>query len=223
MVGALPDQRLSTGEIINKSLTLYSENFVLFLGILALLLIPQAIIELVIPGLFVVTIVTSTYSLAALFLAINARYHGQQMTIMEAYSSVGVGTWITFLLASIVYYVVGVIGLILIIVPGVYWFVQYAFWLPAIAVERKDFGSGFFRSAELVSGNWWRVFGIGLLVIVIEILVQGVVSAILGHAIPVRLSSFASTVLTMFIRPFTYGALLVLFFDERARHSSGAV
>jgi hypothetical protein len=50
-------------------------------------------------------------------------------------------------------------GLLLLIVPGVYLFVRWYFVVQALAVDRARGLDTLRRSAALVDGRWWRVFG----------------------------------------------------------------
>ncbi len=55
-------------------------------------------------------------------------------------------------------------GFVLLIVPGVWLATRWYFGLQAAVVEGARGRAALRRSAELVDGSWWRVFGITLLV-----------------------------------------------------------
>jgi hypothetical protein len=67
-----------------------------------------------------------------------------------------------------------VVGLILLIVPGLYLMTIWSLLIPVIVLERRRVMDAFGRSRELVSGNGWNVFG----VIVISILILIAVSIV---------------------------------------------
>jgi len=76
---------------------------------------------------------------------------------------------------GLVYSVVTTIGLMLCIIPGV---VAYVFWAlasPALVLERGTFRQAFGRSVKLVSGAFWRVFGILVLAGLIEYLFNNII------------------------------------------------
>ena len=67
------------------------------------------------------------------------------------------------LLLVMVLYAAGVtLGLLALIVPGVYLLVRWSFVIQATVIEGKRGPESFRRSSEIVAGSWWRVFGITL-------------------------------------------------------------
>src|SRR5438270_7441212 len=103
---------MEAGEIIDAAVNLYRENAALFIGILAILLVPQAILDFISPAFGLLSFLTSTVSLGALIIAIASRYRGQPITIGDAYSALGVGTFVTLLLTNIVAGVLIAIGFV---------------------------------------------------------------------------------------------------------------
>jgi hypothetical protein len=71
------------------------------------------------------------------------------------------------------------VGLLLLIVPGLYLMTIWSVLIPVIVLERRDVMEAFGRSRELVSGNGWNVFG----VIVISFLILIGVGIVLGIAL----------------------------------------
>jgi hypothetical protein len=70
-----------------------------------------------------------------------------------------------------------VVGLVLIIVPGLIFLTWFSLFAPAIVIEQRGIFDSFNRSRELVRGNGWRVFG----VLVVAFLIQAVIQNILGR------------------------------------------
>jgi hypothetical protein len=58
------------------------------------------------------------------------------------------------------------IGLLLLIVPGLYLLVRWALVVPVIVLEGRSAGESFTRSWELVRGHGWSVLGVILLTLV---------------------------------------------------------
>ena len=77
---------------------------------------------------------------------------------------------------AFVYSLVTLIGGMLCIIPGVIAYVFWALAAPSLILERGTFRDAFRRSAKLVSGAFWRVFGILLLAGVIEYLFDNIIS-----------------------------------------------
>jgi hypothetical protein len=95
------------------------------------------------------------------------------------------------------------IGLLLIIVPGLFLMTIWAVIVPVIVIERSGALASFERSRQLVRGRGWHVFGTLVLVYIIQIVVQFVLSLIfsaLPHALGDGLSSVISgTLISPFI------------------------
>jgi Membrane domain of glycerophosphoryl diester phosphodiesterase len=62
-----------------------------------------------------------------------------------------------------------VLGLILLIVPGLYLLTRWILIIPVIVLEGRRAGESFGRSWELVKGFGWNVFGVIVLTILILI------------------------------------------------------
>jgi hypothetical protein len=67
------------------------------------------------------------------------------------------------------------VGLILLIVPGLFLLTIWSMIVPAIVIEGRSAGESFGRSREIVRGNGWNVFGL----IVVTFLLVGIASAII--------------------------------------------
>jgi len=105
---------------------------------------------------------------------------------------------------------------------------------PALVLENAGPITAMRRSAALVSGSWWRVFGILLLAAVVANIVAGVLSVpfslagtLLGGAFgdtelaaigaSLFLSSIGSVVSAAVVVPFTAGVTALLYIDRRMR------
>jgi hypothetical protein len=96
-----------------------------------------------------------------------------------------------------------VIGLYLIIVPGLFLITIWAVIVPVIMIERSGVLASFGRSRELVRGHGWHVFGTLVLVYIIMLVVNLVLSLIflaLPHVLGDPLGSIiAGTLIAPFI------------------------
>ena len=73
-----------------------------------------------------------------------------------------------------------IIGLVLLIVPGLFLLTIWAVIIPVIVLENKSAGESFSRSRELVRGHGWGVFGVIVLTILLLIGFQIVLNLILS-------------------------------------------
>jgi len=113
------------------------------------------------------------------------------------------------------------IGFICLIVPGIYLLVALYFSTQAVVAENRSPVDALARSRELVRGQWWRVFGIG---IVFSVMI-GVTTALLSAGMSAvadaadlqayaLLGQMIGDVLSI---AFTALAATLVFFDLRVR------
>src|SRR5450755_2556524 len=84
------------------------------------------------------------------------------------------------------------IGLIILIVPGLYLITIWAVIVPVIVIERSGALASFGRSQQLVRGRGWHVFGTLVLVFVI-LLVVDIVLGLIFAFLPIVLHSALTT------------------------------
>jgi len=72
------------------------------------------------------------------------------------------------------------LGLILLIVPGLILLTWWCLIAPVVVIERPGVGAAFGRSRELVRGNGWRVFGVIVVLFLIQGLLNQIITAIFG-------------------------------------------
>jgi hypothetical protein len=104
--------------------------------------------------------------------------------------------------ASILAGIAITIGLVLIIVPGLWLITIWAVIIPVIIIERSGALSSFGRSRQLVRGHGWHVFGTLVLVFIILIVVN-IILGIVFSALPLVWRDGLSTVVSgTLISPF---------------------
>jgi hypothetical protein len=97
--------------------------------------------------------------------------------------------------ASILAGIAITIGLVLIIVPGLWLITIWAVIIPCIVIERSGALASFGRSRQLVKGHGWHVFGTLVLVFIIMIVVN-IVLGIIFSALPLLWRDGLSTVVS---------------------------
>jgi hypothetical protein len=104
--------------------------------------------------------------------------------------------------ASILAGIAITIGLLLLIVPGLFLITIWAVIVPVIIIERSGALASFGRSRDLVRGHGWHVFGTLVLVYII-MLVVNIVLGLIFSALPHLLSAGLSSVISgTLISPF---------------------
>lgn len=99
---------------------------------------------------------------------------GENIGFREALKK-AVARWGSMIWANIIAGLI-IFGLtLLLIVPGIVWFVYYTFVECAVVLRGKGGKTALDYSKSLVKGNWWRVFGISLLFTILSFLTYIVV------------------------------------------------
>ncbi|MBA3264083.1 MAG: hypothetical protein H0T69_16760 [Thermoleophilaceae bacterium] len=183
--------KLDTGRVFERIFTIYREQFTLLIPAALVLFLPVAILN----GI----VLTSGGVLAALLsaaIAVIATYWYQGMvveavrdildgrrdhTVGSLFSSATPFIWPLFgagVLAGI-----GVlIGFILLIVPGLFLLTIWAVIVPAIVIDRTGVMGSFGRSRELVRGSGWQVFGVIVVLFLLQLVIGGILNAIATSA-----------------------------------------
>ncbi|MEK6273848.1 MAG: hypothetical protein AABM30_00745 [Actinomycetota bacterium] len=108
-----------------------------------------------------------------------------------------------------------VIGLILLIVPGLVLMTWWAVIIPVVVLEKRSAGEAFSRSRELVKGHGWGVFGVIVLVILLLIGFSLVLNLLLSPFAD-WLQSFVSQIVSgTLTAPFVAIVLTLLYFRLR--------
>jgi hypothetical protein len=72
---------------------------------------------------------------------------------------------------------------ILLIIPGLIWSLYYTFWQYVVSLRNLEGKEALDYSKNLVRGQWWRVFGMLLLLVLVQVLVVLLISAGEGYII----------------------------------------
>jgi uncharacterized membrane protein len=179
---------LSTGELLDRTFSLYRNHFVLFVGIFALphlcvlafqcftfaLQAPvnnaRNVLATSVFGLItlVLTTVVAAAAQAATVVAVSQVHLDRPASVMDSFSRVK-------------HQIVGVIGLslkvgffvglwcLLFIVPGILKAMEWSLAVPAKVLEDKSASDAMSRSSELTQGNRGRIFVIWFLFVVLSI------------------------------------------------------
>ena len=156
---------MGIGDILDETFRMYKNNFLVFVGIIAVIEIPIAVVgfftdlesnylvKIVWLGVSVI-IMGMIYPLmnAVLTRAISRRYMGEQIQIMNSYKFLK-GKVIMFILTSLTAGVLIGLGFIALIFPGIILALRYALISPVMALEGKTGMDALKRSSELMKKN----------------------------------------------------------------------
>lgn len=159
----------------------------------------------------------------ALAQAISARYLGRRISVIDAYRTIGFGTFLRLIAASLLLGVLVFLGIFTLFIMSVVFFVRYLFVSQVIVLEREPLFASFGRSWRLTRGSFWRVFGYSIVVYIIAALFEAIVGGIPSTVLALGSGSAAfsglfTAIATVLVTPFQFGALTLLYYDLRVRN-----
>jgi hypothetical protein len=180
---------LTTGELLDRSFTLYRKNFLLFativaipaLAVLAVELVPVAlsVAGILRPGEIGTIVVGFASTFAALLVqamsfgvaqgaavvAVSATYLGRPTRVAECYGLLRGKMWRLIGIAFGTSFLIGIASMLL-VVPGILLAVRWSMVIPVAVLEDGSFSVATSRSSDLSSGKGWQIFLIGVLYVV---------------------------------------------------------
>jgi hypothetical protein len=134
----------------------------------------------------------------------------------------------TLILADLGVIAVTIVGLLLLIVPGLVFMTWFALIAPVIELERRGVRDGFRRSREMVRPHFWRVAGLVIPLSVLQSLLESVASdavhSVLGHG---GIGTWGAEIVANILGASLFGlTAVVIYFEilERLeRGSAGAI
>jgi len=114
--------------------------------------------------------------------------------------------------------IVGIIAAIILVPVGIYFAVRWAFILQAVVVEGAGPMQALSRSSQIVEDNWWRTFGI--------FLVLGIISGVIGIVLYFTagfIPYVGPVIATILSTPIAIIGYTLLYYDLRAREAKCGV
>jgi len=111
------------------------------------------------------------------------------------------------------------IGLIFLVIPGLFLLVKFAVSIPALVVEDKRGTQAMSRSYQLTGGHFWHVTGTVLLAAIITGIVSGILTAPFASS-GWFLRAIAASIAQIVTAPFTALVAVMVYLDLRARKES---
>jgi hypothetical protein len=170
---------------------------------------------------FVLLMVLSTLGYAIM---LHATFRDLRRRPVRLIESLNVGLRRFFPLIGIAFLVgaLVVLGLILLIIPGVILYTMWFVALPACVVERYGPWTSLRRSRELTKGYRWKVFALALLLLVVDLSSYLVASGARTVAGPI-VASGSQLIWTAISAAFSAIALTVTYYDLRMAQEGVAV
>ncbi len=222
----LPPRDLS--ELVSETFRVYGGSFRTFFFIALIAQVPFLIVELVpnvvvSPIFSIVGFVFVLLASGAMIYAVACQHLGREVGVGECYRRAWrmfwplLGSLIAFLIILLISGLL--IGIIIGIVLFFYFLVSRFFYHQAVILEGMGPLQALRRSRDLVRGSWWRVFGIGIVFVVLLLVISLIVS------IPGSIASVYSPITGIFlltiaqgvVMPLGYIGATLVYFDLRIR------
>lgn len=169
--------KLDIGSCLERGWNLLKANFWPIVGTTFVLFIVMLIAQSVpFLGLLVSLLLTGVFYGGMYFFYLK-KIRGQPAELGDAFAGFSLA-FLPLMLASIVSSLLTTLGLLLLILPGIYLAVSYAFVYLLIIDHKLEFWCAMEVSRRVVTAQWWRVFGLMILGGIIAIL--GILGLIIG-------------------------------------------
>jgi hypothetical protein len=228
------DRKLDTATVLERMLDAYRAQAALFLPAALVVFVPLAIVVALTRGRGAGTGVAVLA--AVLGLIANFAYQG---IVVEAVRDIqdgvrdftvgGVLRTVAPALGPLIVVAIltGIglaIGFVALVIPFLVLLAWWALVVPVVVIERPPVLATFGRSRELVRGNGWRVFGIVVVLIVIQQLLAQVLGTVAVGALGDRAgNAVAGLVVNVFVAPLSAIATTLMFLDLRRMHGDPPV
>lgn len=217
--------RIDIGAILSEVFDTYGKTFSVLIPAALIVFTPVALIAALFNdnaagGLLasLVGLVASAWYAGMVVRTVQDVQDGQvDASIGELFSSV-TGVILPLILVGFIVGIAVVLGLILLIVPGLIILTIWAVASPVVVVENPGVFAALGRSRELVRGNGWQVFGVIVAIFALILVISVVIGSIGAIGDSFLLFFLVQLLLNVALAP-VYGlAAAVLYFGLRAAH-----
>ena len=218
--------KLDTARVFERIFDIYRDQFTLLIPAAVILFLPVAIVTGIIyasdAGILGALILTALGALATFWFqgavveAARDILDGRRdHTVGSLFASV-TPVLLTLVAAGLFVALATVVGFTLLIVPGLIVLTFFSLTAPVIVIERLGVIDSHRRSIELVRGNAWQVFGVIVVLFLLEFIANLVLRALANSADSFVLYAIAALVVSLLIAPLRALAAAVMFFELKA-------
>jgi hypothetical protein len=217
------ERKVDVGEIISGVFRIYGDQAGVLLPVAVVVFVVEALVAailvsisavLVIVAIVVQIIASTLYQGMVVQLVADVQDGRRDATVGDLFQSV-TGVVGTLILAGVLAGLGIAVGLVLLIVPGLFLLTIWSVIAPSIVLEQRGAIESFGRSRDLVRGNGWQVFGAIVLFFLILLVVSSLLGAI-GSAAGDVGRAVANVVGSVITAPLVALAAAVLYFHLRA-------
>ena len=183
------------GDILDTTFSLYRKHFWLFLGLVAFSVLSELASHFLVDfsefffqrslllgvATVLITITFFVMGIGGIAIGSGATYLGENVTIHSVLQRTMDRFWQLlgcFLLWGLV---IGVLTITIIGIPfAIYFAVRWGLFLGTVMFEKPVVSTALKRSSELVSGMWWRVFGMLLAILLLSTIIHSIIEISIG-------------------------------------------
>jgi uncharacterized membrane protein len=178
------------GPIFTRSRTIYAANFLIFTLVAIVTVLPHQL------GGDPQTTGGAAQTFVAVIVGWILQFIGQAVILYGAFQAMrgrpvvigdalrrGFSRFLSLLAISILVGLGVGIGFVLLIVPGIILALRWAVAVPACVVENLGPIDSMRRSAQLTKGHRWKIFGMGVLILVLFIIAIVIIGALVGMGV----------------------------------------
>ena len=222
---------LSYSDAMSGALQLYIENYQLFLSFSlagATLVVLKTIIDGIggnwtpYAGIVLNPLAFGFWVLfyTALIFSVQKRHLHEMTSFLGAVRSVYPKFW-RAVGAGVVFVMILALGILLLIVPGVYWLTVLYFFMYLLVLEDKRLWDAFEESSELVKGHFWKILGAhGLIAVIALALIMPFYLGVWLLGLPVVFREVCAQLLWVLITPFSTGFYYLLYLSLRGTNTT---
>jgi hypothetical protein len=221
------NEKLDTARVFERILEIYRTQFTLLIPAALLVFVPVAVIS----GLIYAGDTGVLGALLVAAISTIATYWFQGMVVEAARDILDgrrdhtVGTLVssvtpvlgTLIVAGILAGIAIGIGLLLLIVPGLFLLTIWAVIAPVVVIERTGAMESFGRSRELVRGSGWQVFGVIVVLFLLQFILTAVIQNI-ADSVSDTVTGYAvaDLIVRLLVAPLSALAASVIYFELKA-------
>jgi predicted Ser/Thr protein kinase len=157
------DYSLNIGQCLNRGWNLVAANFWPAVGVSALLWLLSSIARFSVLGILI-----HFPLVGGLWLYYLNRIRGQTATLETAFSGFKVA-FLQLMLLGLVVQILTLLGLICLIIPGIYLWVIWTFAVALVADKNLEFWTAMELSRKVVSKHWWKFLWFHIILLLIYI------------------------------------------------------
>ena len=152
----------SIESLLKSSFKILLDNIVVCIANTIIAIISSILLAITLIGILFIPAVWGGYVNSIIKMTL-----GQKIEIGKFFSS-GFNRWSTLLFANIIYIIGVFLGLICLIIPGIYLMIRWFFITQIIMYEKLNSSEAFTKSGEIISDKFWEVATIFVICAIIE-------------------------------------------------------